>query len=111
DLDAEAAADVGRDHLDVGQGQVERGGDGHADAGGGLGAGVDAQVGAVPAGVDAAAFERHAGAALDVEPERQGVRGGVDGLPGAQPGRGGHLLDQVGADVAGHVLVHEVAAL
>src|SRR5690606_8905309 len=55
DLDAEAAADVGRDHLDVGQGQVERGGDGHADAGGGLGAGVDAQVGAVPAGVDAAA--------------------------------------------------------
>ena len=104
DLDAEAAAHVGGDALDLRERQAELGRDSRAHAGRGLGRGVHPQLAAVavPAGVDALALHRHAGAALDVEVERQGVRrGGHGGVDVAD------LLEHVGRDVAGHVVVDE----
>ena len=105
DLDAEAAADVGRDHVDLAEVEAQLDRDCGADAGRGLGRGPHLQpadVG-VPAGHGAAALHRHAGAALDREVEAHPVRCGGHGL-----------LDVAGvllhprADVAGHVVVHQV---
>ena len=104
DLDAEAAADVGCDHVDVGQVEPELGRDAPAHAGGGLRRrpdGEPAGVG-VPAGDRAAPFHGGAGGALDVEVEGQRVGSGGDGRPGVAV-----LLLHPGADVAGDVLVDE----
>lgn len=66
---------------------------------------MDAQglVPLVPACEYTAAFHRHAGAALDVQMEFEGVRGIGDGGAGVAG-----LLDQVSRDVAGDVGVHQV---
>ena len=108
DLDAEPAADVGGDALDLRQRHAELGGDRRAHAGRRLGRGVEPQrpVVAVPAGVDAPALHRHAGAALDRELEGQGVRGGGHGARDVAD-----LLEEVGADVVGDVGVHEGLAV
>ena len=80
DLDPEAAADVGGDHVDLAEVEAELGGDGGADAAGGLGRGPHLQpvrVG-VPARDHAPALQRHAGGALDLELEAEPVRGHGD---------------------------------
>ena len=107
DLDAEPAADVGGDALDLGERHPELGGDRGTHAGGGLGGGVQAQraLVEVPLREDALALHRGAGAALDRQVEGEPVGGG---------GQGGlevaDLLEQVGADVVGHVVVDERGA-
>ena len=108
DLDAEAAAHVGRDALDLRQRQVELGRDGRAHAGRGLGRGVDPQLAlvGVPAGQHALALHRHAGAALDVELELEGVRGCSDRRVDVAD-----LLQHAAGDVAGHVVVHQGRAV
>ena len=76
DLHAEAAADVGGDHVDLAEVEAELDRHRGADAGRGLGRGPHghpADVG-VPAGDGAAALHRHAGAALDGQVEGEGVR-------------------------------------
>ena len=102
DLHAEAAADVGRDHVDLAEVEAELGGDTAADTGRGLGRRPDrhpVDVG-IPAGDGAAALERLAGRPLDGEVEAEGV--------GCRRDRGAGvavLLLEPGADVAGHVVV------
>ena len=105
DLHAEAAADVGRDHVDLAEVEAELDRDRRPDAGGGLGRGPHLQAAdvGVPAGDGAAALHRHAGAALDGQVEAHPVRRGRD-----------RRLDVTGVllhprpDVAGHVVVHQV---
>jgi len=105
DLHAEAAAHVGRDHVDLAEVQPQLHRDRGAHAGRALRGGPHLQpvdVG-VPAGHRAPALHRHAGAALDGEVQLQPVRGAGD--------RGRRVADvllEAGADVAGHVLVDEV---
>ena len=73
DLHAEAAADVGGDHVDLAEVELQLHRDGGADAGRGLGRGPGlepVEVG-VPAGDRAAALHRLAGAALDGQVERR----------------------------------------
>src|SRR5690606_24245521 len=69
DLDAEAAAHVGGDDVDLTEVEAELGGDGGTDAGGGLGGRPHAHAVEVlvPPGDGAAALHRHAGTALDGE--------------------------------------------
>lgn len=112
DLDAEAAADVGRDDLHLGQRQSQLGRDRHPHAGGGLRGGVDAQrrVVGVPAGVHALPLQGRARAAFHIEAELQPVRGRVDRLPRRLAPGAGHLLHEVRADVARHVVVDQVRA-
>ena len=105
DLDAETAAHVGRDALDLVRRHLQLGGDRHPHRRRGLGRGVDPDrvLVAVPDRVDALALHRHAGRPLDVELEGEGVR------------RGGHhrlevadLLQQVRGHVVGDVGVDRV---
>ena len=104
DLHAEAAADVGGDHVDLGEVEAELGGDAAAHAGRGLGRRPHGEAGGVgvPARDGAAALHRRTGRPLDVELERQGVRGLGDGGAGVAV-----LLLHPRPHVAGHVVVDE----
>ena len=105
DLHAEAAAHVGRHHVDLAEVEAELDRDRGPHPGRGLRRGPHGQpvdVG-VPAGDRAAALHRLAGAALDGQVEGERVRRGGDGR-----GRVAVALLHPGADVAGHVLVHQV---
>ena len=103
DLHAEAAADVGGDHVDLGEVEAELGGHAAAHAGRRLGRGPHRQAGrvGVPPGHRAAPLHRRAGGALDVEVEGQRVGRRGDGRAGVAV-----LLLHPGADVVGHVVVH-----
>ena len=102
DLDPEAAADVGGDHLDPVHRHPQLDRQGEPDRGRGLGRAVDAQgpVGGVPAGVDAPALHGHGGGPLDGQVQLEAVGGGGHGGPGVAV-----LLDHAGGDVVGHVVV------
>ncbi len=104
DLDAEATADVGGDDVDLRQVEAELGGHAPAYAGGRLRGRPDRQPAGVgvPAGDGAATLHRRAGGPLDVEVEHQRVGGVGDGRAGVAV-----LLLHPGADVAGHVVVHQ----
>jgi hypothetical protein len=104
DLDAEPAADVGRDDLDAVQRQLQPGRQRRPHRRRRLGGRVDAQAGVVgvPARVHALALERCGRAAFDVEVQLEDVRRGVDG-----GGRVAARLHHVGRDVAGDVVVHQ----
>ena len=104
DLHPEAAADVGRHHVDLAEVEAELDRDRRADPGRGLGRRPHRQpvdVG-VPAGDGAAALHRLAGAALDRQVEGQRVRRRLDRGLGVAV-----VLLHAGAHVAGHVLVHQ----
>ena len=104
DLDAEAAADVRGDHVDLAEVEAELDRDHGADAGRGLRRGPHLQpvdVG-VPAGDGAAALERHRGTALDGQVELEAVRRGSDGRR-----RVTDVLLHPGPDVARDVVVDE----
>jgi hypothetical protein len=108
DLDPEPPADIGRDALDLREGQLEQGRDGEPHAGRGLGGRVHTQalVVGVPAGEHAAALERGRSRPLDVQPELEAVGGGRD--------RGRGVPDRLGqrrGDVARDVVVDEVGGL
>ena len=104
DLDAEAAADVGRDHVDLAEVELQLHRDGCPDAGRGLRRGprLEPVEVRVPARDRAAALHRLAGAALDGQVQGEPVRRRSDrGL------RVTDVLLQPGPDVAGHVVVDE----
>ena len=104
DLDAEAATDVGRDHVDLAEVEpqlhCDRGPDARRGLGGGPG--LEAVEVGVPARDRATALHRLARAALDRQVEGQPVRRRRDrGL------RVADVLLHPGSDVAGHVVVDE----
>ena len=105
DLDAEPAADVRCDDLDVGEVQAQLRGDGCAHAGRGLRRGPQAKplrLG-VPPGQDAPRLERGGRRAFDGQVEREPVLRAGDGCLGVAV-----LLHHAGADVARHVVMDEV---
>jgi hypothetical protein len=105
DLDAEAAADVRRDDVDLAQVQAQLGGHGSPHPGRGLRRGPQAQVARlrVPVRQHAAPFQRRGRRALDRQVEFQHARRRRDHCRGVAA-----LLHRIGGDVSGDVVVHEV---
>ncbi len=105
DLDAEPAAHVGRDHVDVGEGQTELRCDGGTDAGRCLRRCPDPQPPRldVPAGEHPAALKRRGSGALDVQVQLERVRSRRDRCGGVAVS-----LDQMPGDIARHVGVDQV---
>ena len=105
DLDAEAAADVRRDALDLGERELEERRDHGAHARRGLRRRVHphAQVVGVPARVHPTRLHRRRGRTIDVETEREAV-----GRGGDRSGRVTDRLGERGRDVVGDLLVHGV---
>ena len=106
-LDAEPAAHVGRDHIDVGEREIQLGRDRGPDSGRGLGRAPDPQpLGlGVPPGQHTPAFERSRRRALDGQVQFKHVR-----RVGDRRDRVAVALREFGGYVARHVGVHQVLA-
>ena len=107
DLDPEAAADIGCDDVHLAEVQPELGRDGGPNARRRLRRGPQAQPGrlVVPVRQDAATFQRGGCRSLDLQLKLEYVRRGGDRRCCVAT-----LLDRIGRQIAGDVIVHQIPA-